>query len=87
MPPVVMHALIDIRFTDLLIPGTHWLWEILMMLTRGSAEPRTENKEELMLEEGVDITIQTSNEVDRPRILNTHICHDDMPPSILNNRK
>ena len=66
--------------------GTHWLWEIMMMLTRSSAEHRPEHKHAMMLEIGFG----TDPELLEPgcrRIINTHLLYDDMPPSIMNNTR
>ena len=66
--------------------GTHWMWEILMMLTRSSAEHRSENKHDMMLEIGFGSNQELLKPGNR-RIINTHLRYDDMPPSIINNTR
>ena len=66
--------------------GSHWLWEILMMLTRSSADHRSEHKITMMLEMGFENSAELT-EPDFPRIINSHLRYDDMPPSIINNTR
>ncbi|XP_067952065.1 sulfotransferase 1B1-like isoform X2 [Watersipora subatra] len=64
--------------------GTHWTWEILMMLTRGSAAFRPEHKHEMMLETEFDSSVQKG---EGRRIINAHYLYNDMPADILNNNR
>lgn len=66
--------------------GTHWVWEILVMLTRGSAETRLENKLEQQLEMGFDVQ-RDVDPSERPRVLNAHLRTDDMPTPMMENKR
>ena len=68
------------------VVGTHWMWEILMMLTRSSAEHRPEHKHAMMLEMGFGSDPELLEPGCR-RIINTHLRYVDMPPSIVQNNR
>ncbi|XP_060570704.1 sulfotransferase 1A1-like [Ruditapes philippinarum] len=60
--------------------GTHWVWEILVMLKRGDAEYDTREKETLFLD------FKSSKEVDKspsPRVLNCHYPSKLLPKGVL----
>ncbi|KAL5016124.1 hypothetical protein ScPMuIL_005713 [Solemya velum] len=56
--------------------GTHWIWEIVLMLLRGKAERIQEIKEVAMLE---GVTQAHYNNLPSPRVLNSHIYFSNLP--------
>ncbi|XP_067946389.1 sulfotransferase 1C2-like isoform X2 [Watersipora subatra] len=62
--------------------GSHWLFEIVMMLTRGSADHRKETTAQNMLEFWFDPEAKQNGE---RRVMVTHLQLSIMPPDILNN--
>ncbi|GAB1610983.1 estrogen sulfotransferase-like [Argonauta hians] len=62
--------------------GTHWLWEVASMVARKKAERITGVKEEMMLEV---IPQSTLDNVESPRVLNTHILPSILPEDLLDN--
>ena len=64
----------------LLFKGTHWVWEILIMLQRGAAEYDTRVKEALFLDfKGPDDIKQCPS----PRVLNCHYPCKLIPKGII----
>lgn len=53
----------------LLRAGTHWLWEVVHMLTSGKVEYESRAKEHLMLEFN---EVEHFDVMPSPRIINTH---------------
>ncbi|KAK3084922.1 hypothetical protein FSP39_021506 [Pinctada imbricata] len=56
--------------------GTHWIWEIVMMLLQGKAERVNAIKETAMLE---GTSQKSFDSLPSPRVLNTHILYQDLP--------
>ena len=50
--------------------GTHWVWEVVHMLTSGKAEYESRSKEHLMLE---FIEAERFDNMPSPRIINSHL--------------
>ncbi|KAK7087806.1 sulfotransferase 1E1-like [Littorina saxatilis] len=72
---------LELRRTDVFIcaypkAGTHWLWEVTHMLLTGKVEYETRTKENLMME---FITKETIDNLDSPRIMNTHVPFSMLP--------
>ncbi|XP_033752616.1 sulfotransferase 1C2-like [Pecten maximus] len=60
--------------------GTHWVWEILTMLTRGTTEYATGPKEDTMLEFR---SVDKLNALTSPRVLNTHLRLSNLPKQLI----
>ncbi|XP_048732222.2 sulfotransferase 1B1-like isoform X2 [Ostrea edulis] len=56
--------------------GTHWVWEVVGMLSRQKAERIPEIKETVMME---GISEETFDNIASPRIMNTHIYFKYLP--------
>lgn len=69
-----------------LVTGTHWMWEIIKMLTLSSSAFRGDHKHDSMIELGFNSITDTPPTGTR-RVLNTHLCYNDVPPNILSNSK
>ncbi|XP_067927946.1 sulfotransferase 1C2A-like [Watersipora subatra] len=63
--------------------GSHWLFEIVMMLTRRSAEHRKETVSQHMLEILFDPTAKQSEGC---RVISSHLPPSVLPPDMLNNK-
>ncbi|XP_013386371.1 sulfotransferase 1A2-like [Lingula anatina] len=60
--------------------GTHWLWEIIMMLTSDKPQLSSRVKEECMFELRPGHALET---MPSPRVLNTHVPHQFFPKQAL----
>ncbi|OWF36359.1 estrogen sulfotransferase-like [Mizuhopecten yessoensis] len=60
--------------------GTHWIWEIIMMLTRGSTVYAAGPKEHAMLEFR---SAEKLDALDSPRIFNTHLRLSNLPKKLV----
>ncbi|XP_069132472.1 sulfotransferase 1E1-like isoform X3 [Argopecten irradians] len=60
--------------------GTHWLWEIITMLLKGTTEYAAGPKEDAMLEFR---PIEELNALPSPRILNTHLRLSNLPEQFI----
>lgn len=70
----------DVILAGYLKAGTHWVWEILRMLSAGTTEIPLAEKDQCMIEQ------QAQDEIDRlpsPRILNTHSLFEQLPVDVL----
>lgn len=66
-------------YLDLAEPGTHWVWEVMMMLLRGQAETITFKKSLHMIEFNSAANI---SEFQSPRVLNSHVLYADLPHEV-----
>ncbi|XP_060086371.1 sulfotransferase 1A1-like [Ylistrum balloti] len=63
--------------------GTHWVWEIMTMLTRGTTEYASGPKEDAMLEFR---SLEKLDALPSPRILNTHLRFSNLPKKLVDKR-
>lgn len=75
---------LELRNDDVMIctfpkAGTHWIWEIVSMVMKGTAEYETSSKEALMLEFQSAETISSKPS---PRILNSHFAVSCLPKEL-----
>lgn len=75
---------LEIRDDDIMVctfpkAGTHWIWEIVSMVTKGQAEYATNTKTASMID---FIPIEVLNSLPSPRILNSHFSIECLPEQI-----
>ncbi|KAL4228283.1 hypothetical protein ACF0H5_013714 [Mactra antiquata] len=70
----------DILLITYIKSGTHWLWEILSMLQRGSAETIPQVKQDCFIE---FLSPTQLDAIPSPRVLNSHIWFDKIPTAMI----